>query len=48
MSRARAEREAGQQNANEHTDTYFAFHAGRNRWQVRRRETGGDTTFISE
>lgn len=40
MSRDRAIREAAEQNCNEHTVNYFAFHAGRNRWQVRRREIG--------
>lgn len=47
MRRDRAEREAAEQNRNEHTDTYFPFHAGRNRWQVRRREEGGDSTVIA-
>ncbi len=49
MRRDRAEREAREQNRNEATDAYFAFHAGRNRWQVRRREEGGrESTVISQ
>ncbi|MCW3836011.1 hypothetical protein ACFQ1E_08165 [Sphingomonas canadensis] len=49
MSRTRAERWAAEQNRNEHTKDYFAYHAGRNRWQVRRREDGGrETTLIAE
>jgi hypothetical protein len=47
MKRERAEREAAQQNRNEHTEAYHAWHAGRNRWQVRRREADGSATVIA-
>jgi len=48
VRRDRAEREAAQQNRNEHTDAYYAYHAGRNRWQVRRSEAGADSTLIAQ
>lgn len=49
MKRERAEKWAAEQNRNEHTTDYFAFHAGRNRWQVRRREEGArDSTLIAQ
>jgi hypothetical protein len=49
MRKDRAMREAEEQNRNEHTTAYFAFHAGHNRWQVRRREpTKSDDVVVSE
>jgi hypothetical protein len=48
MRKDRAEREAAEQNKNEATTAYVAFHAGRNRWQVRRREADLSYTLISQ
>lgn len=48
MNRRNAERWAAEQNANEHTSDYFAYHAGRNHWQVKRHEEEGrECTLIA-